>query len=144
MPNETVRGSQLFIKVGDGASPEVFAHPCLINTQRGIQFQSQANKTIVPDCDNPDDPAWTLVTKDQLGATINGSGTLNVADVEDYDAWFRSADPKNVEVWLGTKGHWAGSFHCTNFNVTGDRGSFAQVTITLESEGVVAAFVAAT
>lgn len=138
----TIRGTALYIKIGDGASPEVFTHPCLINTQRGIQFQSSTNKIIQPDCDNPDDPAWTEAIKDSLGATINGAGTLDTASVEDFDTWFRSPDAKNVQVWLGTMGHWDGAFNLTNFEITGDRGGLAEVTLTLESSGIIAPFAA--
>lgn len=138
----TLRGSALYIKVSDGASPEVFTHPCLINTKRGIQFQSSTNKIIVPDCDNPDDPAWTDAVKDSLSATINGAGTLDnkVAVINFYDAWLRDSDPRNVEVWLGTLGYWAGGFNLTSFEVNGDRGVLADVAISLESAGLVAAF----
>jgi predicted secreted protein len=140
---ETIRGTALYIKVGDGASPEVFTHPCLINTKRGIQFTSSTNKIITPDCENPDDPAWTEAIKDSLGATVSGAGTLDVASVADFDEWFRSPDTKNVQVWLGTKGHWDGAFNLTNFEVSGDRGGLAEVTLTLESSGEVAIFTAA-
>lgn len=138
---DTVRGTALYIKIGDGASPEVFTHPCMINTKRGIQFQSSTNKIIVPDCDNPDDPAWTEAIKDSLSATINGAGTLDFASVPMFDAWFRSPDKKNVQVWLGTKGYWSGAFDLTNWEASGDRGGLAEATITLESAGTVAAFV---
>ncbi|WP_441280085.1 phage tail tube protein [Bradyrhizobium sp. 63_E2_N1_3] len=140
---QKIRGTQLFIKVGDGASPEVFAHPCLINTKRGIQFQSSTNKIITPDCDNPDDPAWTEAIKDSLGATINGAGTLDVASVSSYDAWFRSPDSKSVQVWLAALGHWGGFYHLTNFEITGDRGALAEASITLESDGIIPAFIPA-
>lgn len=140
----TLRGSALYIKVGDGASPEVFSHPCLINTKRGIQFQSSTNKIIVPDCDNPDDPAWTDAIKDSLSATINGAGTLDnkIAVINFYDSWFRDPDPRNVQVWLGTLGYWGGGFNLTNFEVSGDRGALAEVTIALESAGLVGEFTA--
>jgi predicted secreted protein len=136
----TIRGTALYIKVGDGADPEVFTHPCLINTKRGIQFQSSTNKIIVPDCTNPDDPAWTEAIKDSLGATISGAGTLDTASVVMFDTWFRSPDPKNVQVWLSTMGHWDGAYNLTNFEVTGDRGALAEVTVTLESSGIIAPF----
>jgi predicted secreted protein len=138
-----IRGTQLYIKVGNGAEPEVFAHPCLINTKRGIQFQSSTNKIIVPDCDNPDDPAWSEAVKDALSATINGAGTLDVAAVAEYDDWFRNPESKQVQVWLAALGHWQGGFHLTNFEITGDRGSLAEATITLESDGIIPAFVPA-
>jgi predicted secreted protein len=137
----TIRGTQLLIKVGDGASPEVFTHPCLINTERGIQFQSQGADVVVPDCATPEDPAWLEHVKDGLSATITGAGTLNITDVDEFDAWFRDPDPKNVQVWLGTHGYWQGAFHLTEFQVTGTRTEKAQCNISLRSEGVVPAFV---
>jgi hypothetical protein len=140
----SLRGTALYIKIGDGADPEVFTHPCLINTKRGIQFQSSSNKIITPDCDNPDDPAWTEAIKDSLSATINGAGTLDnkLATVTAYDTWFRSPDPKNVQVWLGTVGYWSGAFNLTNWEINGDRGALADATITLESSGALGAFTA--
>jgi Phage tail tube protein len=143
MAIKKIRGTQLYIKVGNGASPEVFAHPCLINTKRGIQFTSSTNKIIVPDCENPDDPAWSEAVKDALSATINGAGTLDVDAVADYDDWFRNPDSKQVQVWLATLGHWQGGFHLTNFEITGDRGSLAEATITLESDGIIPPFIPA-
>lgn len=138
-----LRGTQLYIKVGDGAAPETFAHPCLINTKRGIKFTSSTNKVIVPDCDNPEDPAWSEAIKDSLGASIDGAGTHDnkAATVSFYDAWFRSKDPRNVQVWLGTMGYWGGAFQLTNWEISGDRNDNAQVSITLESDGALDAFV---
>lgn len=140
-----LRGTQLYIKIGDGATPEVFLHPCLINTKRGIKFASSTNKVIVPDCDNPDDPAWSEAIKDALSATIDGAGVHDnkAATVAFYDAWFRDDAAKNVQVWLGTMGYWAGAFHLTGWEVTGDRNNNAEVSLTLESDGAIAAFVAA-
>lgn len=140
-----LRGTRLYIKIGDGASPEVFAHPCLINTKRGIKFTSSSNKVIVPDCDNPEDPAWTEAIKDGLGAAIDGAGTLDnkIATITFYDTWFRDPDPKNVQVWLGTLGYWLGAFQLTSWELSGDRNDNAQATLSLESDGALAAFVAA-
>jgi predicted secreted protein len=136
-----LRGTQLYIKVYDGAA---YAHPCLINTKRGIKFQSSSNKVIVPSCDNPDDPAWTQAIKDALSASIDGAGTLDnkPATVSFYDAWFRSPDAKAVQVWLGTVGYWQGAFVLTNWELTGDRNENAQATLTLESSGALDPFVA--
>lgn len=139
-----LRGTQLYIKVGDGGGPETFAHPCLINTKRGIQFKSSSNKIIVPDCTNPDDPAWSEAIKDALSATVNGAGVLDnvLATIQFYDGWFRSNTPKNVQIWLGTVGKWAGAFDLNEFAITGDRGANAEITLTLESNGILAAFAA--
>lgn len=140
-----LRGTAVYIKIEDDASPQVFAHPCLINTRRGIKFASSTNKVIVPDCDNPDDPAWSEAIKDALGATIDGAGTLDnkAATISFYDGWFRGKTTKRVQVWLGTIGYWVGDFHLTNWEVSGDRNENAQVAITLESDGPLDAFATA-
>lgn len=139
-----LRGTQLYIKVGDAASPEVFAHPCLINTKRGIKFTSSTNKVIVPDCDNPDDPAWSQAIKDALQASIDGAGTLDnkLATIQFYDAWFRSKTPKNVKIYLGTVGYWLGAFQLTNWEINGDRNENAQVSLSLESDDTLGVFTA--
>ena len=95
-----VTGSKLLVKIGDGADPEVFTADCLINTSRGIQFQSDTNEFIMPDCDNPDDPAWKSVTKDGLSATISGAGMLYTASVSDWWNWYKGDIGKNIQFAL--------------------------------------------
>lgn len=135
----TIRGTQVLIKIGNAASPEVFTHPCLINMDRSIEFTANGNKIEVPDCTNPDDPAWTEFVKQTLDCTISGTGKLdNVgATIASYTTWLASPEPKNIQVWLGTVGRWAGTFHLTKFGVKGTRGDKAEVDITLESDGAV-------
>lgn len=137
-----IRGTKFLIMIGNGAIPEVFAHPCLINTKRGVKFTSSANKVIVPDCDNPDDPAFQQVIKDALSISVDGSGILDnkQATIEFYDGWWRSPDPKNVQLWLGTLGYWAGAFVLTNWDISGDRNENATANLSLESHGICDAF----
>lgn len=140
----TLRGTQLYLKIGDGASPEVFGHPCLINAERGITFRSTANDIIVPDCTNPDDPAWRELVKDALSVGLTGAGVMDnvLATIQLYDTWWKSADTKNVQIWLGDIGYWEGAFMLTEWGLTGNRGSKVDVTVTIESDGIVEAFTA--
>ena len=57
MATTTVAFSKVLIKKGDGASPENYAQPCLINGSRAIQITASYSEDVIPDCDNPDDPA---------------------------------------------------------------------------------------
>lgn len=138
-----LRGTQLYIKVEDDASPAVFTHPCLINTKRGIKFTASTNKVIIPDCDNPDDPAWQQAMKDALSAAIDGAGKLDnkAATISFYDAWFRSKSAKMVRVYLGAVGYWQGAFQLTGWEISGDRGENCDASVTLESDGAMDAFV---
>ena len=138
-----LNGVQLLVQIGDGADPEVFAADCLINADRGISFESETNRQVIPDCDNPDDPAWSVMDKDGLSATITGSGMLHTSSTSEWFDWFNGNAGKNVRVlYNGVSlanggGHWAGSFKLTSFEVTGARNEKSQVSVTLESDGVV-------
>ncbi len=140
---KTLRGKNLFIKVSDGAGTPVFAHPCLINAQRGIVFSSSTNSIRVPDCTDPELISWISREKTEIGATINGAGVLHTPDTEFYFNWVKSPDPIAVRVELNGVtganggGYFAGDFHCTNFEVTGDVGQLTTCSIGLENDGAV-------
>lgn len=135
----TLLGTQLFIKIGDGASPETFAHPCLINSTRGLDFTVNGNKIEVPDCTSPDDPAWMEFVKQSLECALNGAGVLDnvAATILAYTEMLSNPLPTNVQIWLGTIGHWAGAFHLTKFSVSGDRGQKITCTVGFDSDGAV-------
>lgn len=140
---KAMNGTSLLVQIGDGATPEQFAHDCLINTERGISFASETNRQVIPDCDTPDTPAWSVVNKDSFSATISGAGMLHTPSVKEWADWFASDDAKNVRVLLNGVslanggGHWAGAFKLTGWEVTGTRNEKATVTVTLESDGPV-------
>lgn len=140
---QTMNGTKLLVQIGNGAGPEVFAHDCLINAERGIAFSADTNEFIVPDCTNPDDPAWKEVTKDGLSATITGGGMLHTSSVSTWFAWLTDDATKNVRVLLNGVtlanggGHWAGAFHLTAFEVTGNRNEKVTVSVTLMSSGAI-------
>lgn len=136
------------IEIGDGASPgEQFTHTCTINTSRGIQFKSNGQDVYVPDCDNPEAPAWRLHNKTGLSATITGAGNADAESVVLLDTWYRTDTHKNVRVslfdGLTLKGSWTGPFKLTDFQWTSDPmvGNPTQFTCTMESDGVVNAYV---
>lgn len=135
-------GKQLLIKVGNGATPEIFAPLCLINTERGIAWGSEATRGVTPDCDpvTPDAPDWQWSEVDGLMATITGAGSLHRPNVPTMDAWYRSGAAKNIQVWLGTDGYWEGAFKLTQWEVTGNKTGKAQASVTLESDGIVAPY----
>lgn len=137
---ETMNGEKLLIQIGDGATTEVFAHPCLVNTDRGIQFSSDTSDNLLVDCLNPSDPAWYEREKDGLSATVNGSGKLHTSSIAMFFNWWKGADPKNVRIKVDVTsakggGYWQGAFHCTEFEVSGTRKEKAETSITLISTG---------
>jgi len=141
---KTLDGTKLGILLGDGGNPETFTQDCLANTgDRGIEFSSDTNDVIVPDCANPSDPAWKEVMKDGFQAQITGSGVLHTTTSKDWFAWFNSDTAKNCRVELigvaaaDGGGYWEGAFKITSYSVSGSRGDKVQVDFTLVSDGPV-------
>lgn len=138
---KVVRGKSLLIKVSDGAGTPVYAHPCLINAARGIVFTAESNQTRIPDCADPELISWIKREKTALGATINGAGVLNTTDTEVFFEWWKSTSAKVIRIELSGVtganggGYFSGSFHLTNFEITGDIGEYCQCSVSLESDG---------
>lgn len=135
----------LYVKIGNGASPEVFTHDCTINSDRGIQFQSQGQDVYVPDCASPEAPAWREHYKTGLSATITGSGKADADSISAMDTWFRGDDAKNVKVFADDKGNWVGPFKLTDLQWSGDplSGDPVAFTCTLQSHGEIEPYVEA-
>lgn len=139
---KTINGEKLLIQIGDGATPETFAHDCLINTERGIQFSADMQEFVIPNCLTPEDPAWKETIKDGLSAAVNGAGMVHTSSLEAWFNWFKSSSTKNVRIKVDAAGadgggYWAGAFHLTGFEVTGTRKEKATNTSSLVSSGAV-------
>lgn len=138
-----MRGVKLLLKKGNGATPtEVFTAFCSINAERGISFKAGTNDTEVIDCADPEKLAWLLREKTNLSCDVSGAGTLNVPDVAEYFEWLESPDSVNCQLVLDVPGDdggvtFLGSYHLTQFDITGNRGAKAQCSISLASDGVV-------
>lgn len=133
----TFRGTSLLIKIGNGADPEVFAFPCGLTTN-GLNRSAETNDVSVPDCADPDAPAWTEREVSTMSWEASGSGVLASESVSIWDAWHASGLPRNVQVDVGAAGtgrRYTGQALLTSYNITGERGSKVQVEVTLSGDG---------
>jgi hypothetical protein len=136
-----IEGEKLLIQIGDGADPEVFAHPCLINTSRGITFTTNMTETEVADCTTPSNPAKIVRKAKSIDFSVTGSGKVDRTSVLEYIQWWTSAEPKNAKItqsttallggWIGT-----GQLILKEFAVTGERGDYQEFTATFAPAGV--------
>lgn len=136
----TFNASKLYIKLGNGATPtEVFTEPCGLNT-KGINFTKETNDVTVPDCDDPDLPAWTQRGVRTLAAEVTGAGILAAEALPDWWDAFHNTNSANYQIGINAPpanngGYWAGKMHLTRFGVTGELGNKIQVAVTLISDG---------
>ncbi|MGM4906256.1 phage tail tube protein [Tardiphaga sp. 866_E4_N2_1] len=132
---DTVRFSEFLIKLGDGASPEVFAQPCGA-TSRGFKRTAALSETNVPDCADEDAPSWLERDVTSNSASCDFSGVVDKDDFTDWDDYFESGETKNVQITLGTL-VWLGPFKISDLEITGQRGQRVTFTATLQSDGQV-------
>lgn len=142
---KTLPGEKLLVQIGNGGSPETFAHPCMINTDRGIQISSETSEIIVPDCDDPTLPAFKEILKDGMSLQVSGGGTLHTPDIEDWYEWAISDIAKNVKVVFDVTGANGGGsitvpMKLTQFNINATRKQNANVEVTLMSHGTPSAW----
>lgn len=137
----TKRGTKVQILKGDGGGPEVFSAFCAL-IAKSFNFQTNTNEFFVPDCADPDAPAWREVVKSGRFLSVSGSGTLAMEDLASYQASYDSDLSDNYQLALDTTdttygGHWAGAFMLTNLQIDGNDDGKVQVSISLESDGPV-------
>lgn len=138
------RGVKLVLKVGDGASPEVFTALCTVNAERGVSFDGTFRDENVPDCNDPDLLAWVVREAESLSMGVTGGGMSHKNDVKRLWDWWKSGESKNAQVILDddTPANvilWEGGWKLTNFDLNGNRGEKVASTLTLASDGEIEA-----
>lgn len=137
---KTFKFSDVMILLGDGATPtEAFAAPCGL-TELGMVIATDTNETIIPDCDNPDDPAWKITDISALQMTLSGQGVLDRAARKTWEEWAFSALEINVR-WMydvtaaDNGGYYQAPGILTTYQVTAQRGQRATVQIGITLNG---------
>lgn len=130
-----IEGEKLLIQIGDGGAPEVFAHPCLINTTRAVSFSTNVTETEVPDCANPAAPAKIVRKAKSIDFTVSGAGKVDKASVLAYLNWWTSGAAKNAKIVqneTGANGGFTGTgaLILKDFALTGERGDYQEFTAT--------------
>ncbi len=138
----TANATKLQIMMGNGATPEVFLTYCALTT-KSIRFTTQTNEVYVPDCDNPDDPAWREITKAGRAVTVTGQGVMDMINAFGrYRAAYDNELSSNYRILINLSaalggGYWVGAFMLTEFEVGASDGEKINANITLESDGPV-------
>ncbi len=131
-------GTKLLILVSDGNSPETFSQPCGLTT-RNFNLKASTNSTLIPDCDDPEAPAWEAKDVNALSAEVAGEGVMAVESFDTWNNWFMSALSKGARITLDDPalGYWAGSFILTDLRYGGTRGQKVTLGITMANDGAV-------
>ncbi|QJR03478.1 hypothetical protein HH800_15610 [Sphingobium yanoikuyae] len=133
----TARGYQYTVQVGNGATPtEVFAHPALINTTRGITMTVNAASAEVVDATNQALPATTVRIAQSTDSKIDAAGMLHTSSLKEYMDMVATGKVTNLK-FTGPGATITGPYILTSFQITGDRVEMVECTMTFEQAGAV-------
>src|SRR5262245_42004282 len=127
----------LIILIGDGATPtEGFTAPCGLTT-KNFELSANSNEVQVPDCDDPDAPAWIERVVATMTGDIAGNGVMAKESFTLWRDWALQGVTKNARVQIvGTgMGYYGGAFILSSFAISADLGDKVQVDIAMDSDG---------
>ena len=83
---------------------------------------------------------WLAREKVSLSYSVSGAGILNTPDTEIFAEYLADPLSRNCEIIVDVPAVdggvvFAGKFHLTNFEITGDRGAKMEATIAMVSDG---------
>lgn len=138
----TLSFANFTVLLGNGATPETFAAPCGL-TSRDVKFDGKSSSVIVPDCNNPEAPAWEEKAVSALSGQVSGDGILSMADLATWNDWFQSGLDKNIQIWVNDTaanggGYWSGAAILSTFEVSAKLaadGNRATIKVTIDSDG---------
>lgn len=134
-PTTTTFGG-FVVQLGDGGSPETFAAPCGF-TSKAFNQTSNTQETSVPDCDDPDAPAYIERGVDTQSAEITGTGVMAQGAFDTWENWRASGLSKNCRIYpMGlSNGYYQGAFVLTQFNNAVQRGQKVNIDVQMQSDG---------
>lgn len=135
----TIKFGSTSILLGDGASPEVFAAPCGF-TSLTMTVNIETNSVNVPDCTDPDLPAWLVSDEVSKQMVLSGQGVLDTDAMQTWDAWLLAGGEKNVRWFRDLTGANGGGYFeapalLTTYEESGERGQRYSVSIGLTLNG---------
>jgi hypothetical protein len=140
-PVKYARGVKLLIMVGQAdGPPETYVAFCTVNAARSVTGDAATNDFNIPDCEDPDALGWLVREKVSLSYAAQGAGILNTPDVQEFADWLADPNSRNCQIIVDVPAAdggvvFAGPFHLTHFEITGDRGAKMEATINLISDG---------
>lgn len=136
---KTLKFKDQLLMLGNGATPEVFEAPCGF-TSLNLTVNIETATTNVPDCDDPDLPAWLESDEVSKQMVVGGSGVLDTDAMQMWRDWLMGGGEKNVRwVTAGTAanggGYWSAPGILTTYNETGERGQRWQIETQITLNG---------
>lgn len=134
----TAKFGSFFVRLSNGAVPAVFTAPCGFSS-KSFNRSKNFGEVNVPDCDDPDAPAWIERDVQSMTASISGDGVLASEAIPVWEGAMASTNSIAAEVEIvwpnGSSDIYTGNFHVESFEVTATLGERVNVSVSMQSDG---------
>lgn len=133
----TAKFGKFRVLLGNGASPEVFAAPCGF-TSKSLVLTKNLSDINLPDCDDPDAPAWVGRDVESLTASITGEGVMAQESADTWMDAFEDTDSVSVKVEIEmptTTWTYTGRMHLSSLTLNAEQGGRVQANVEMQSDG---------
>lgn len=124
---KTLRFGEQLLLWGDGNNPETFTPLCGF-TSLELTVNIETNSTNVPDCDDPDLPAWLRSSEVSKQMQLGGNGVIDVNALNEFKRWIMEGGEKRFR-WLTdgdenpeSNGYWEAPGILSAYGQTAERG----------------------
>lgn len=131
-------GRALLVKIGDGASPEVFSNLCGLNS-KAMTINNSSIDVTTPDCSTPGGALWTETLNGLKNVTITGDGFFedSASELRMNTIAMAADNVGNFTVTVPAFGTYAGAFRIASLEFGGETEGGVTYSLSLESTGAV-------
>jgi len=136
---KSIKFGKIMLLLGDGATVEQFEAPCGFETLT-LTVNIETNTTNVPDCNDPDLPAWLVSDEVSKQMQIAGEGVMDTDAMQVWQDWLMDGGEKNVRWFKDLTageggGYWQAPGVLTQYEEVGERGQRWRQNITVTLNG---------
>lgn len=131
-------GRALLVKIGDGASPEVFSNLCGLNSKT-LTINNSSIDVTTPDCSSPGGALWTETLGGLKNVSVSGDGFFedSASELRMNTLAMASDNIGNFQIVVPDFGTYAGAFRIASLEFGGETEGGVTYSVSLESSGAV-------
>lgn len=131
-------GRALLVKIGDGASPEVFSNLCGLNS-KSLTINNSSIDVTTPDCTTPGGALWTETLNGLKNVSVTGDGFFedSASELRMNTVAMAADNVCNFQVVVPAFGTYAGAFRIASLDFGGETEGGVTYSVSLESTGAV-------
>ena len=133
----TARFGKFRVLLGNGDSPLTYTAPCGF-TSKSLTLTKNLQDINLPDCDDPDAPAWVGRDVQSLSAAISGEGVLAAESVDEWLEAFEDTDsvPVRIEIEFPISTYvYTGLMHVAEMVLGAEQGGRVTNNVSMQSDG---------